>query len=266
MESHVQLQRELKDEAYQGRFRDLLARAVAELEVEWADSNTLAEPPTSPDDACRCAGTCWPWSRALGPSPNDARSPSQGFLCWSEVESKPLLGYTAMPPQEQEVAAHLPMGPSGAPQLPSKAGLATVKLADKSYRAAGQAAAMANNLATLLAYQEALLADLRDGASPDVVMELRMLTDYVLSMVACVARDVGKIMTFSAVTHRLSWLSSTALTEKARKAALAAPVSPAILFGSAGGLVELLQAQHLSMGTRPCGRGRPPSLPRYGPA
>ena len=261
----------LKDEVFQARFTSLLARATAKLGMDWADAPSRAEteaggppPPGAGVPARRRMPRCQEVSDVVRSSwdrPNEARSPSQGFLCWSEVEGEPLLGYTAMPPLEQEVAAHLPVGPTGTPRLPSKAGVATAKLADKSYKAAGQTAAMANNLATLLAYQEALLADLRDGDVPGSVLELKRVTDYVLNMVACVARDAGKIMAFSVVTHRLLWLSPTSLSEKDKKVALAAPVSPTGLFGSAGGLAELLQAQHLSAeaagATRPRGRGRP---------
>ena len=102
---------------------------------------------------------------------------------------------------------------------------------------------MANNIAILQAYQASLLAEAQGGPFPGT--EIRMITDYVLRMVDCVAQNAGKVMAFSVVTHRHLWLGLAEMSDQERRAAMSAPISPSGLFGTVEGLAQRLERQRL---------------------
>lgn len=115
-----------------------------------------------------------------------------------------------MPQLEESVAAHLcPSLTTEKPQLLLKPCRLTASLADKSYKAAGQAAALLNTICLLKAYQANLLCKLEGNATLEMYVELHMATDFCFTMAKEVAQNVGPVMGFSVITHCHLWLNLT---------------------------------------------------------
>ncbi len=156
----------LLNDLFHKEFMEVMIRVVAKLNISWPDP--LAPPPSIFSRAFFFQGSAMQpislpkqipccedikqqvWL-SWGPL-HQTRDPIQAFMGWSSIISEPELGYLNMPPLEHSVAAHLSSS-SNKPQFLSKACQLTALLAENSYKAAGQVAAMTNNLAIFQAYQ-----------------------------------------------------------------------------------------------------------------
>jgi LSD1 subclass zinc finger protein len=226
----------------------LLSQAVERLGLEWSPPPEQA--PNRMDGsffhrrstpACNRAAPFLPELHAeltkSWNAPLSARNRSDISASLRSVDGAAEKGYSAMPPVEDLVAAHL-CPPSArwrsSPTLPSKACRATSSFHARAYTAAGQAASALHSMSVLQVLQSDILREWAEsGRNPSAVTDLRSATDLALRATKAAAQALGRCMASLCVSERHLWLTLTDMGDSERAAFLNAPLSPSGLFGSA---------------------------------
>ncbi|KAL0195617.1 hypothetical protein M9458_009189, partial [Cirrhinus mrigala] len=132
-------------------------------------------------------------------APLSARSRYVNSSSLTTLDSGPARGYMEIPQVERAIAMHLceqnAASWRGRLRLPSRASKFSSTLVAKAYTASGQAASALHAMAILQMYQAKVLKDLHEGVpDPELLQELRSVTDYALRATKVTAQALGRAM------------------------------------------------------------------------
>ncbi|KAL0170996.1 hypothetical protein M9458_035592, partial [Cirrhinus mrigala] len=169
-------------------------------------------------------------------APLSARARYTNSSSLTTLEGGPMREYTEVPQVERVVAMHLcPQNAAswrGRPRLPSRACKFSSALVAKAYTASGQAASAPHAMAILQVYQAKVLKDLHEGVpDPELLQELRSVTDYALRATKVTAQALGRAMSTMVVQERHLWLNLAEMRDAEKVRFLDASIPQAGLFG-----------------------------------